>query len=652
MTLRPWEIQTGPFLAGALDAAGKGWRVFPLKPDGKVPITSNGYKDATTDVQTIREWWNKTPNANIGIATGEVSGFSVVDVDIKDGRAGEESAQKLGLPFHDTLTVRTASGGWHYYFAHTEGFRNRAGLLPGIDTRGDGGYVVGPGSVIDGEMYDVANVGDIRPMPESVARLVGQRAEPDGDPKPDTEAFQVSEDEVKRIRAALGYLDADPFETWVQVGMALYELAGGSDQMFDLWNWWSTSSAKYDGATMRKRWQSFASDRGDKITEATFWHLARVAGYQDDTNDVIFVPEVDDSLVFNINELDAWQAPPLQEIELWRNSIIARGNMTLIAGPPKIGKSMFVQHLLMGAASGRDFLGHSFDRPLRVLWMQAEIRKVYLKAGRINPAIAASKYSKGELAELRANFYMTDRLDLEITNKREFNILAKSVAELAPDILVIDPVINFSAAKENDARETKDLLRATRQLARAAGENADDEPALVVVHHTRKIDKRNGVGPDPFENIRGSGAFRGYYDSGVMLLPDESGAIAVHFETRNEKSPAPIGAKYNNELSAWELVELAVRKTGSGRSSALSKSERTDRIIELLNARTAPGYMTAGELNEAVQIACECKSSAADNYMRQAKIESPSVIKVRKNGQNTLYYHHKFEKFLRAEFDG
>lgn len=65
----------------------KGFAVFPLKYRDKVPLTRNGCKDATTDAAQIKAWWQKYPNANIGLATGSVSqNVFVIDLDIDEDR--------------------------------------------------------------------------------------------------------------------------------------------------------------------------------------------------------------------------------------------------------------------------------------------------------------------------------------------------------------------------------------------------------------------------------------------------------------------------------------------------------------------------------------------------------------------------------------
>lgn len=144
----------------ALAYAQRGWAVFPLTPGMKIPIAgSNGLKDATTDPAIITAWWTRTPNANIGIATGKSSGVWVIDIDMKKGKDGAASLKAFAEQHADTPAptqrVRTPSGGAHLYIAYDVRVpvRNRADVLTGVDIRGDGGYVVAPPSKTEAGVY-------------------------------------------------------------------------------------------------------------------------------------------------------------------------------------------------------------------------------------------------------------------------------------------------------------------------------------------------------------------------------------------------------------------------------------------------------------------------------------------------------------------
>jgi len=113
---------------------------------GKHPRTPHGVNDGSIEPNTIKEWWVKWPDANIGIVTGKMSGLVVVDIDPKHG--GLQTYDDLidGYEKINTLQVITGSGGRHVYFKYPDDRKIGCpvGVLPGIDIRGDGGYVVAP----------------------------------------------------------------------------------------------------------------------------------------------------------------------------------------------------------------------------------------------------------------------------------------------------------------------------------------------------------------------------------------------------------------------------------------------------------------------------------------------------------------------------
>lgn len=168
-------------LAEAVRLALRGFSVFPLVSGGKKPAVATGFKAATIDPVQIENWFSKKTKANIGIATGDVSGIWVLDIDVKNGAKGEESlaafeAEHGALP--PTLTCTTPSGGKHIYFVHdgSMSVKSAAGVLPGIDVRGEGGYIVASPSQIDGVPYQwVDPEATIAIAPEALIRLVTEK---------------------------------------------------------------------------------------------------------------------------------------------------------------------------------------------------------------------------------------------------------------------------------------------------------------------------------------------------------------------------------------------------------------------------------------------------------------------------------------------
>lgn len=140
---------SNPLLVQALRYAERGWAVFPLKPMGKEPLTLHGFKDASKDKVQIAAWWEKHPNANIGLATGAVSGIFVLDVDDEDGEQALKSLENRHDPLPPTGEVITGRGR-HLYFKmpdHVAVISSAGKLGKGLDVRGDGGYIVAPPSI-------------------------------------------------------------------------------------------------------------------------------------------------------------------------------------------------------------------------------------------------------------------------------------------------------------------------------------------------------------------------------------------------------------------------------------------------------------------------------------------------------------------------
>jgi hypothetical protein len=155
------------------DYAAHGWSIIPIRSGDKRPLIRwEEFQYRRPRVEEVQAWFSGWPEAGIGIVTGCVSGLVVLDIDFQHG--GEASLERLErghgrLPA--TVECRSGGGGRHLYFAHPGGLlRNKVGFAPGVDVRGDGGYVVAPPSRhASGVRY--AWVGDRRPGMVDLAPL-------------------------------------------------------------------------------------------------------------------------------------------------------------------------------------------------------------------------------------------------------------------------------------------------------------------------------------------------------------------------------------------------------------------------------------------------------------------------------------------------
>lgn len=164
------------FQAMSWYARKKGWQVFPCR--FKAPLTANGLLDATTNPQLIKAWAERWPDAGVAIRTGALSGIFVLDVDPRHG--GDDSLAALLRehgPLPPTVEAITGGGGRHLFFGHPGGYiKNTENTpRPGLDIRGDGGYVVAAPSIHEsGRKYvwEVSSRPDAAPVAEAPAWLL------------------------------------------------------------------------------------------------------------------------------------------------------------------------------------------------------------------------------------------------------------------------------------------------------------------------------------------------------------------------------------------------------------------------------------------------------------------------------------------------
>jgi len=288
-------------LDAALRYAALGWAVLPLhslrngrctcgkspcgpenRTAGKHPATElvrHGVHDATKDPARIREWFARMPHANVGIATGEPSGFDVLDVDPRNG-SDDTLADIIRMhgALPDTAMQLTGGGGYHYLFRHTGGRLKSPGR--GLDVKSTGGYIIAEPSIhATGGTYaweGSADPTDGFPIAEPPAWLVAPAPVRTAGPSLGGAGY-LDPQRILDLRAALAHLDSADYATWISVGQALHSTA--APEAFEIWDTWSQSAANYDGTTDAK-WRTFRADGPLHVESIFVW--ARDAGWNGD----------------------------------------------------------------------------------------------------------------------------------------------------------------------------------------------------------------------------------------------------------------------------------------------------------------------------------------------------------------------------------
>jgi hypothetical protein len=483
--------------------AAAGLAVFPCRPATKKPATAHGLLDATTDADTIRAWWRAEPRANVAIATGRVSGLIAVDVDPRN--TGDESLAALVAqhgPLPETPESRTGDSGRHVFLAHPGGHVpcSQGKVAPGIDVKGDGGYVVLPPSIHpNGEEYawgDSAPLGELplAPCPEWLTTLIQTAAAETPVPAADGQA--IPEGQRNATLARLGGVMR-------RVGMSQTEILA---------------------ALLRVNIDRCHPPLEQREVEQI---AASIARYAPDTVSVALVEDH-----FGQDHALVSQAQPLSTGELLRqcpllrppviHGLLRRGETMNVIAPAKTGKSWLVLALAMAVATGQHWLDTFQTVPGPVLILDNELHPETL-AHRI-PQVAAALHVG--LDEIR------DRLFVQSLRGqlRDLFSLGPYFKSLTPGhfaLIVLDAFYRFMPRDmdENDNGTMAGLYNQIDALADRLG------CCFVLIHHTTK---GNQSAKSVTDVGAGAGSQSRATDTHLVMRPhEESGAVVLDAAVRS-----------------------------------------------------------------------------------------------------------------------
>jgi len=586
---------SSPVLEAALNYARKGVPVFPCSIT-KRPLTAHGFKDASTDPAQIRAWWEQWPHAIIGIPTGAASGFAVIDLDHKPNKIGVErnGSQALleitqGEVIPDTVEARTPTGGRHIYVKNQPTFKCSTDDELGIDVRAEGGYVCVPPSpgysfekpfdffpVIDAPdfLLDILTHGTRKRVHEDHAEQLPMSA------SGPIEADDTRPDDVAQILNEAW--NPDDYHDWSTAALALHSLPNG----YAIWSAWAARSPKFNVAENLRKWNQTVPKPGGigprsilaRASKERLSELGRAArptqtfamfqgGGQGGGQWQIMSPldKKPVAKIRTISFLDLLNDHSVDEPDYIEPNFLGPGMFGLIAGPPKAQKSFLLTEMLIAAATGTSFLGglYTVPKPLKVFYLQAEMgRKLLKKRAQMMTLLAPE-----QKVLLGQNLVVTERFHMlldEAGVRMAAEIIMEAFPDGGPDIIAIDPLANlFDGESEDKAPEVMAFLTgridALRRLVNPAA-------AILMVHHSAKKNAED-MNRDPFVAIRGSGALRGYYDTGIIIYrkSEEAPERKIFIECRNGESPEPITVKLT-ERGTFEVVDTSVQ--GVSRSMA------------------------------------------------------------------------------------
>ncbi len=504
---------------------------------GKHPLYSGWYKYSTTDTLQIKKWWTETPLANIGVPTGEKSGWLVLDVD----EGGDETLSELEaihgkLP--DTVTAVTGSGGHHYIYKYPKGrsIPNKTKFASGLDVRSSGGLiVVSPSLHISGNRYkwmEGHNPANMKPAeaPEWLLEAMCKGNKTDSykcnhNSQPDNLIPEGS-----RNSTLASYAGTMRRRGMSEAGIVAALMAENEARL----------SPPLNDAEVRK------------IAESICRYQPEVSEFRDE------LPQF-----YNARELIDLELPePVWIVD----ELIAQG-LTILAGKPKVGKSWLALGLALSVASNGKFLGkRSVASTGNVVYLSLEDNWRRLKK-RLNLMLLNGnapeklhffiEWQKGEDGITRLDGWLQEHSDTKL--------------------VIIDTLAKVREKQKANSNLYADDYEAVCGLKSLADKY---NVAVVVVHHLRKM-----TSDDVLDEISGTTGITGAADTIMILKKERSRADAVLYATGRDAEEKEIALQFNNLTMSW--MEL-------GNAEEYRKSKERQDIIDLL--KQADGAMSPKEI--------------------------------------------------------
>lgn len=472
-------------LAAALAWAARGFPVFPLEPNTKDPAFQGAWYDmSTTDPDRIRAMWvdpvtRIERDYNIGM---DCTGRVVIDIDVKNGKDGyNEYAQLTANSAWDTLTVRTPSGGYHLYFEGDD--VGNAPISPAVDVRSHHGYVVAPGSTIDGRSYEIQR--DVEPawLPVTLARYLA--------PVLSRKEFVRNHlDSDAAVQAAINYLVTTPpaiegqrgdETTFIVAARLVRELGLSSQKAYEL-------LCEYYNPRCVPPWS--LDELHQKVENAENYGTADLGSIDPQVlfGGLNFPPPPN---VFGSSSVDDWgnalEPASTPERPWLLDRMLIVGEVSMIVSPGAVGKStlglIIAAHYVMGANLGPYIMRGSG----RALVYNGEDDKV--EQSRRLQAICASYNFPYE--KVRAGIKLVDDSDITLTlvqragsaavvNEGIVSMLTNTLMPADVGLFVGDPLGDLHSVNEGEPDHMNTVVRTLKRISRDA-----NVATLIMAHSTK-----------------------------------------------------------------------------------------------------------------------------------------------------------------------
>lgn len=492
-------------LGAALAWAARDFRVFPLQVNSRDPIADLAWTaHATTDPETIRMWWTDPVTGfelenNIGFLT---SGWIVADVDVKNGKRGLQTFSELGMDF-DTLVNRTPSGGYHLVYRGLEtpvGSSHLVSPQDGIDIKSHNGYVVAPGSTLDGVPYVVELDLPVAEFPEHLrCRLKAPRTRAAATvPSVDLDAPEVLEIAAYYLKnQAPNSPQGSRGYTCFQVSCRLRDFGVSevlaTEMLLDLWNDRNEPPMPLEDLlfTANNAYRYATGEAGSLAPANAFGDIVAVRPPKVIHAPATILPQGMHQPGAGGTTAETYRFGNMMDVDdidprPWvMGSLLLSKIVTTLISAPGGGKSTFNLILAAHLAVGKDFMGHKCMRSGKSIIYNAE-DDLKEASRRLNAICDVYGFDR-DIVRNSISLLSSDDLDLKLTvnkpptlNHNQIMALITAALDNNVVLIVVDPLSEAHSANENDNPEMVAVMSVLRMIARQA------DCAVVAVHHTGK----------------------------------------------------------------------------------------------------------------------------------------------------------------------
>ena len=556
--------ENNPNMAAALKLAEAGFPVFPVSQE-RSPLVK-WKRAATDDLAQVRRWWSKWPEAMPAMPTGSKSGVSVLDIDLKKGKDGYAELRRLGIDPEalSHVRVKTPSGGEHIYFKHPKGLGNSVSkIAPGLDVRGERGYVHALGAVSDHiehgsgvfEALDRHLVDDVLGLPEWPESLRQVRRKPELAPSPKASdatdhdiawARKKLDDVCAELAAAepggrnhalnraahyLGGIEAVGLLDAQEIGYRLLAACAANGLLREDGSNACSATIK-SGRKSGRLSPRYPPD--PPVTEDDFEDLRTEEDFDDPDQWAAFIlgEPIPEALAKSKTGGLTFMSPADCEEEAQRGrgyvvkGLIGPGQIGCIFGDPGAGKSLIAPNIAYAVAQGRETFGMR-TKAAPVFYVAAED-----EAG-MQERVRALRAEHGEAHRFKlvkgvSNLLAKDSPDLKA--------LRQAVKDQRPGLIVIDTLsIAFPGLEENSAEGMGRVVAVARALTKWGA-------AVILVHHGTKAE-----GNTP----RGHSLFNGALDMALHLKAKDQNGIVRGKMTKNRNGSCDLDIAFNIDVRTF-----------------------------------------------------------------------------------------------------